>query len=164
MHPGWTIALSVFGAAAEVFGLVVGLAGYARIWRAIAGFARSSFPGFFRPKTITETVTNTVVMKSSLQTRVIRGSADSIEDRIDRLETITDDIYREIDDRFAGVDARVSEAFQKGQAEAAERIDSVAARVDGEVRLDRRNLRDASVWIVLGIMASAAANIVGASG
>ena len=103
-------------------------------------------------------------MKSSLQTRVIRGSADSIEDRIDRLETITDDIYREIDDRFAGVDARVSEAFQKGQAEAAERIDSVAARVDGEVRLDRRNLRDASVWIVLGIMASAAANIVGASG
>ena len=28
MRPGWTISLSIFGAAAEIFGLLVGLFGY----------------------------------------------------------------------------------------------------------------------------------------
>ena len=164
MHPGWTISLSGFGALAEVFGLFVGRYGYRGIGQAIVRFLQSCFPRLFPAKDLAASVTSTVGMKASLKARVNRGPAESIEERLARLESITDDIYREIDDGCVGADARMSEVFNKLRADAAEHIEAIATKMDGEVRLDRRNLAHASWWVLLGIVASALANIFGAVG
>ena len=164
MHSGWVITLSIAGAVAEIFGLFVGRFGYAGIRDRTVAFVRSCFPDWFRPRVISESVTVTVKVGAELQHRVIRTQEEEVGDRLARLELITDDLYRELDQRFTQVEQKVSDAFQRVQAEAAQHVQAATGKIDGEVKLDRRNLAHAAVWIVLGLLSSAAANIVGASG
>jgi hypothetical protein len=83
-------------------------------------------------------------------------------ERVSRLETITDDLNRRIDDEVRDLREAIPHIAAQHAAEVRAVLEGVTASLGQELRISKERARWALALLLAGAVCSAAANIVGA--
>jgi hypothetical protein len=161
------VVLALLAFAFEALGLIAALWGLnplrsVRRWaqRRIAWLRRVL--GLSHPVEIQVHPGTGVAFGGNLNLQVGRAPATTLEERVSRLETITDDLNRRIDDEVRDLREAIPQVAAQHAAEVRAALEGVTASLGQELRISKERARWALALLLAGAVCSAAANIVGA--